>query len=193
MSTRSESGQTNLVAIGVLVGVVITGVLENEINTKVSQNNDRFRLTVQSPVEYRGATVEGYISGVGRSGKVSGQSNITFNFERITFRNGQTYDFAGNLQGIKDTDGKTIKIDNEGTAKGDSQTKETVKRGGIGAGAGAILGAIIGGGKGAAIGAVIGGGAGAGSVIVQGKEDIRLMTGSTITVLSSSPANIGPR
>ena len=26
MSTRSESGQTNLVAIGVLVGVVITGV-----------------------------------------------------------------------------------------------------------------------------------------------------------------------
>jgi len=168
-------------------GVVITGVLENEINTKVSQNNDRFRLTVQSPDEYRGATVEGYITGINRSGTIKGQPKITFNFERITLRNGQTYDFAGNLQGIKDTDGKTIKIDNEGTAKGDSQTKETVKRGGIGAGAGAILGAIIGGGKGAAIGAVIGGGAGAGSVIVTGKDDIRLMTGSTITVQSSSP------
>ncbi len=174
-------------------GTIITGNLENEINTKVSQNNDRFRMTVQSPIEFRGAVVEGYISGVGRSGKVSGQSNVTFNFERITLRNGQTYDFAGTLQSIKDANGKTVKIDNEGTAKGDSQTKETAKRGGIGAGAGAILGAIIGGGKGAAIGAVIGGGAGAGSVIATGKEDIRLMPGSTITVQSSSPYNSGPR
>ena len=118
---------------------------------------------------------------------------MTFNFERITLRNGQSYDFAGNLQNIKDANGKTVKIDNEGTAKGDSQTKETAKRGGIGAGAGAILGAIIGGGKGAAIGAVIGGGAGAGSVIATGKEDIRLMPGSTITVQSSSPYNSSPR
>jgi len=42
-------------------GVVINGILENEINTKISQNNDRFRLTVQSPDEFRGATVQGYI------------------------------------------------------------------------------------------------------------------------------------
>lgn len=174
-------------------GVIITGNLENEINTSASQNNDRFRMTVQSPIEYRGAVVEGYISGVGSSGKVSGRSNVTFNFERITLRNGKTFDFAGNLQSIKDANGKTVKIDNEGTAKGDSQTKETAKRGGIGAGAGAILGAIIGGGKGAAIGAVIGGGAGAGSVIVTGKDEIRLMPGSTLTVLSSSPSSVGPR
>ncbi|MGB7202569.1 MAG: hypothetical protein WBD16_09910 [Pyrinomonadaceae bacterium] len=174
-------------------GVVITGRLDNEINTKISQNNDRFRMTVQSPDEFRGATVEGYISGINRSGKVTGQSKLTLNFERITLRNGQTYDFAGNLQAVQDTNGKVVKIDNEGTVKGDSQTKETAKRGGIGAGAGAILGAIIGGAKGAAIGAVIGGGAGAGSVVVTGKEDIRLMQGSMITVQSSSPANTGPR
>jgi len=174
-------------------GMTITGVLENEINTKVSQNNDRFRLTVQSPMEFRGAVIEGYVSGVGRSGKVTGQSNVTFNFERIRLRNGQTYDFAGTLLGIKDQNGKTVKIDNEGTAKGDSQTKETAKRGGIGAGAGAILGAIIGGAKGAAIGAVIGGGAGAGSVIATGKDDIRLQTGSMITVQSSSPYNSGQK
>ncbi|MBK8465954.1 MAG: hypothetical protein IPL32_08995 [Chloracidobacterium sp.] len=174
-------------------GVTITGILENEINTNVSQNNDRFRLTVQSPVEFRGAVIEGYISGVGRSGKVTGQSNVTFNFERIRLRNGQTHDFAGTLLGIKDQNGKTVKIDNEGTAKGSSQTKETAKRGGLGAGAGAILGAILGGAKGAAVGAVIGGGAGAGSVIVTGKDDIRLQTGSTITVRSSSPVNTGQR
>ena len=168
-------------------GTVISGILENEIDTKASQNNDRFRLTVQSPDEFRGAIIEGYISGVGRSGQVSGRSNITFNFQRITLRDGKAYDFAGSVQGIKDTFGKDVKVDTEGTAKGDSQTKETVKRGGVGAGIGALIGAIAGGGKGAVIGAIIGGGAGAGSVAIQGRDDIRLQKGSTITVNSSSP------
>jgi hypothetical protein len=165
---------------------IITARLENEINTKVSQNNDRFRMTVQSPMEFRGATIEGYISGVGRSGKVSGQSNVTFNFEKITLKDGQTYDFAGFLQSIRDQNGKTVNVDNEGTARGDSQTRETVKRGGIGGGIGAVIGAIAGGAKGAAIGAIIGAGGGAGSVIVQGKDDLQLLPGSTITVQASS-------
>lgn len=168
-------------------GTIITGILENDITTKVSQNNDRFKMTVQSPNEYRGATVEGYISGINRSGKVTGRSQITFNFEKITLRNGQTYEFAGYLQNVTDINGKVVKIDTEGTAKGDSQTKETVKRGGIGAGLGAIIGAIAGGGKGAAIGAIIGGGAGAGSVVLQGKDDLELKKGSTITVTASAP------
>lgn len=168
-------------------GVQVSAVLENPIDTKASQNNDRFRMTVQSPDEFRGAIIEGYISGVGRSGQVSGRSNVTFNFTKITLRNGAAYDFAGTLSSIKDAQGKEVKVDAEGTAKGDSQTKETAKRGGIGAGAGALIGAIIGGGKGAAIGAIIGGGAGAGSVIAQGRDDIKLQQGSVITVVSSSP------
>ena len=168
-------------------GTILTGTLENDIDTKVSQNNDRFRMTVNAPDQYRGAVIEGYLTGVDRSGKVSGNSKVTFNFERIRLANGQTYDFAGFLQSVTDENGKTVKVDTEGTAKGDSQTKETVKRAGIGAGIGAIIGAIAGGGKGAAIGAVIGGGAGAGSVIVQGKDDLQLKAGSSITVQSSSP------
>jgi len=168
-------------------GVILTGRLENEINTAVSQSNDRFRLTVQSPAEFRGAVIEGYISGVGRSGKVTGESNVTFNFERITLRNGQSYDFAGYVQRITDQYGKPVRVDNEGTARGDSQTKQTIKRGGIGTGIGAVIGAIVGGGKGAAIGAVIGGGAGAGSVYAQGRDDIRLLPGSTVTVQASAP------
>lgn len=168
-------------------GTVVTGILENDLSTKISQNNDKFRLTVQSPNEFRGATIEGYITGVDRSGKVSGRSQITFNFERITLRSGETYEFAGYLQTVTDQNGKTVKIDNEGGVKGDSQTKETVKRGGIGAGAGALIGAILGGGKGAAIGAIIGGSAGAGSVVLQGKDDLELKQGSTVTVQSSSP------
>ncbi|MGB7070848.1 MAG: hypothetical protein WBD22_15255 [Pyrinomonadaceae bacterium] len=169
-------------------GTVIIASLDNMIDTKVSQNNDRFRMIVQSPDEFRGATIEGYLTGVGRSGQVSGRSNISFNFERITLRDGRSYEFAGSLEGIKDHEGKTIKVDTEGTAKGDSQTKETVKRGGIGAGIGAVIGAIAGGAKGAAIGAIIGGGAGAGSVAVMGRDDIQLMQGSTITIRASAPS-----
>ena len=168
-------------------GTILTGTLQNEISTKASQNNDRFRFNVTAPNQYRGAVVEGRISGLSRSGKVSGTSQLTFNFETIRLASGQTYDFAGFLQSVTDASGNTVKVDAEGTARGNSRTRETVKRGGIGAGIGAIIGAIAGGGQGAAIGAVIGGGAGAGSVIVQGKTDLELKAGSSITVQSSSP------
>lgn len=168
-------------------GVSVTGILDNEINTKVSQNNDRFRMTVQAPDEFRGATIEGYVSNIQRSGTVNGEPKLTFNFEKITLRNGQTYDFAGNLQSVQTLNGKNVTVDNEGTVKGESQTKQTAKRGGIGAGIGAVIGAIAGGAKGAAIGAVIGAGGGAGTVAIQGKGDIQLQHGSTITVVSSSP------
>ncbi len=174
-------------------GTTMTGILENEINTKVSQNNDRFRMTVQSPDEFRGATVEGYVSGINRSGKITGRSNITFNFEKITLRNGQTYDFAASLRGITDVTGKVVQVDNEGTVRGDNQTNQTAKRGGIGAGVGAVIGAIAGGGKGAVIGAIIGAGGGAGSVAIQGSSDIQLMKGSTITVQAAAPSQLNPR
>lgn len=168
-------------------GTVLTGKLENDISTKVSQNKDRFRMVVQEPNQYRGAVIEGYLSGINRSGKVTGRSKITFNFERIRLTNGQTYDFAGILQTVTDENGKVIKVDTEGVAQGGNQTKTTATRGAIGAGLGAIIGAIAGGGKGAAIGAIIGGGAGAGSVVLTGKEDLELKQGAAITVQSTSP------
>ncbi|MEQ1920867.1 MAG: hypothetical protein ABL952_00030 [Pyrinomonadaceae bacterium] len=168
-------------------GTMITGVLDNEINTKVSQNNDRFRMKVQSPDQYRGAVIEGYVSGINRSGKVTGASSITLNFEKITLNNGQSYDFAGTLRGVTDATGKIINVDNEGTIKGGSQTTTTAKRGGIGAGAGAILGAILGGGKGAAIGAIIGAGAGAGSVAIQDRKDVQINKGSTLSIQAAAP------
>ncbi len=166
---------------------ILTGTLQNDVSTKYSQNNDRFRMTVTAPNEFRGAVVEGHISGLNRSGKVSGRSQIALNFETIRLSNGQTYDFAGFLQNVTDARGNNVRVDTEGTAKGSSKTKETVKRGGIGAGIGAIIGAIAGGAPGAAIGAVIGGGAGAGSVVLQGKDDLELKSGSSITVQASSP------
>lgn len=169
-------------------GTILTGTLENPmVSTKISQNNDPFKLRVQAPNEFRGALVEGYLSNINSAGRVSGRSQMTFNFERITMPNGQVYDFAGFLQSVTDERGKTIRVDGEGAAKGGSQTKTTAIRSGIGAGLGALIGAIAGGGKGAAIGAIIGGGAGAGSVFVQNEGDLELKQGSSITFQASSP------
>ena len=150
-------------------------------------------MTVQSPDEFRGATIEGYVSGINRSGKITGRSNVTLNFEKITLRDGQTYDFAGSTRGITDVTGKAVQVDNEGTIKGTNQTNQTAKRGGVGAGLGAVIGAIAGGAHGAAIGAIIGGGVGAGSVAVQGSSDIQLMKGSVVTIQAAAPAQLNSK
>ena len=165
----------------------LVAVMQNNLSTKTSLDNDRFSMLVQSPSEFRGAVIEGYISNVQRAGRVTGSAKMTFNFQRVRFPDGTTTDFAGFVESLKTTDGKTIKIDNEGTAKGSSQTSKTAKRGALGAGVGAIIGAIAGGPTGAAIGAAIGGGAGAGSVIVQGRDDLELMSGSEVTIRASAP------
>lgn len=168
-------------------GTMMTGTLENVISTKVSQNNDRFRMTVQSPNEFRGAVVEGYVTGINRSGRITGQSNIVFNFEKITLQNGTTYDFAATLRGITDITGRAVQVDNEGTARGDNQSRQTAKRGGIGAGLGAVIGAIAGGAQGAAIGAIIGAGGGAASTAAQGRNDLQLPKGSVMTIQAAAP------
>jgi hypothetical protein len=174
-------------------GVTLSGRLESLITTKVSQNGDRFRMTVQSPAEYRGAVIEGYISGIDRSGKISGQSAMTFNFEKITLADGKTYDFAGQVMSLNDSLGKVINVDNEGTIRGDNQTRETAKRGAAGGGLGALIGAIAGGGKGAAIGAIIGAAGGASTVLYTGKDDVELQPGSTLNIQSTSPSQSYPR
>jgi hypothetical protein len=171
-------------------GVTLSGRLENLITTKISQNGDRFKMTVQSPSEYRGAVIEGYLSGVDRSGKVSGQSTLTLNFEKITTPDGKVYDFAGQVMSVNDSTGKVVNVDNEGTIRGTNQTKETAKRGAAGGGLGALIGVIAGGGKGAAIGAIIGAGGGASTVLATGKDDVELQPGSTINIQSTSPKDV---
>lgn len=169
-------------------GTIITGTLENEISTKTSKNYDRFTLTVVAPTQFRGAIIEGYVSNISRSGRISGKPQMVFNFETIRMPNGEVYDFRGVLMSVTDAEGKTLKTDPEGTARGDDQSKEAVKRGAIGSALGAIIGAVAGGAKGAAIGAVIGGSVGAGSVVVQGRDDLELRTGSTLMIKSSAPS-----
>jgi len=186
----TASPTTRRISSGVFVvpkGEILTGAMLNLVSTKDSQNNDRFRMKVQSPNEFEGAIIEGYLSGVKRTGNIKGRSTLTLNFETIQMRDGKTYDFAGLTKTATDSTGRVIRVGKEGDIQGKSRSKKSAKRGGIGAGLGAILGGILGGGKGAIIGATIGGSAGAGSVIAKGKGDVTLEEGSILTVESTSP------
>jgi hypothetical protein len=168
-------------------GTQIVAVLNNELSTQNVRENERFTMTVRSPGQYDGATIEGVVSNVERSGRITGRSQLTLDFDTIRLRDGRSYRFAGILEAVRTPSGEVVRIDNEGAVRDSNQTNKTVQRTAIGTAVGAIIGAIAGGGKGAAIGAVIGAGAGAGSVYVQGREDLNLETGTEVTIRSTGP------
>jgi hypothetical protein len=161
--------------------------LNTNLSTEDANTGDRFSMVVRSPSRYNGAVIEGIVTEVERSGQITGRAKMTLDFERIRLRGGGTYDFKGYIENIRTPDGETIPVDNEGTVREDSQTERTITRSGIGAAIGAIIGAVAGGGKGAAIGAAIGAGAGAGSILVQGRDDLDLQSGTEFTIRSSAP------
>jgi len=168
-------------------GETVVAVLNNDLTTKQAKQGDRFTLTVREPGQYEGAVIEGTVASVTQSGTLTGRSGMTLNFDTIQLRNGQTYRFAGTLSSVRNANGDTVKVDNEGSAQGDNQTTQTVTRTGIGTAIGAIIGAVAGGGKGAAIGAVIGAAGGAGSVFVTGKDSLELPQGTELTIRAGSP------
>jgi hypothetical protein len=168
-------------------GQVLTATLDTDLTTRDTQSGQRFTMNVTSPSQFEGATIEGHVASVNRSGRVTGRSEMSFNFDNIRLRDGRTYPFAGFIDSVRTTGGEVVQVDNEGTVRDNSQTKTTEQRAAIGTAVGAIIGAIAGGGKGAIIGAVVGAGAGAGSVYVQGRDDLELMRGSELTIRASSP------
>lgn len=165
----------------------LVAVLNSDLNTQNVREGDRFTMTVRSPGQYEGATIDGRIMSVNRSGRVTGRSEMTLDFETIRLRDGRSYDFAGILESVRTPEGEVVRVDNEGAIRESDQTKATVTRTAIGSAVGAIIGAIAGGGKGAAIGAAIGAGAGAGSVYVQGRNDLELNAGTEVTVRATGP------
>jgi len=166
----------------------IVATLDTPLSTKTFRDGDRFSMTVTSPSQYQGAVIEGRVNG-SKSGVVSGRANLAFDFDTIRLRNGSSYRFAGIVDQVREPDGDVVSVNNEGTVRDSNQTKKTVTRAGIGAALGAIIGAIAGGGSGAAIGAGVGAGAGAGSVILQGRDNLELPTGTEFSLTATAPGN----
>ena len=169
-------------------GSRLTAVLQNEVNTRSSQVGDRVTMEVTSPSQYRGAIIEGRVVEADKSGRFSGRANIALDLDTIRLTDGRSFRFAGIIDSVTPLNGDTISVNNDGVIRDGGQTTQTATRAGI---AGAIIGAVAGGGQGATIGAGVGAGAGAGSVLITGRDNIELATGSTFQITASSPSNLG--
>ena len=170
-------------------GTRIVGVLDTDLSTRTAAVGDRFTLRVTDPGEFAGATIEGHVSQIERSGRVTGRSVMTLDFDNIRLRDGRSSNFAGLVEGVRTTSGEVVRVEAEGAVRDDSQTNKTETRAAIGTAVGAIIGAIAGGGRGAAIGAILGAGGGAGSVYVEGRNDLDLNRGTEITIRAGAPLN----
>jgi hypothetical protein len=120
-----------------------------------------------------GTPVVGHVTNADDSGRVKGRATIAFRFTSLT-HDGTRYDI------------QTSPISRRAEAtKGEDATKI-----GIGAGAGAALGALLGGGDGAAKGAAIGGAAGTGAVLATKGKEVRLGPGADLATTLTAPVTL---
>jgi len=165
-----------LVAIGTDLKIRINETL----SSKNSRVGDQFTGTVLTPSRYEEARVFGHISSIKKSGKVQGRTSMNLAFDSVQLRDGRRGKLHGYVTRVYgDNAGQA---DNEGGVESGSRGKQTVKRGGIAALTGAVIGGIAGGGKGAAIGLLVGGAAGAGSLAVKGSKELKIEAGTEMLV-----------
>lgn len=169
-----------VVPAGVPVGTNLKVRLEDTLSSKDSNVGDRFTATVLDPVRFNEATVTGHVASIQKSGKIKGRTSMNLDFDSIRLSDGRSVPLHGYVTRVYGSDAG--RADNEGGVESGSRTNQTLKRGAIGAGAGAVLGAIVGGGKGAAIGLILGGAGGAGSLAVQGSKELKLESGTEMLV-----------
>jgi hypothetical protein len=165
-------------------GSVVNARLDNEIGTKVSKVGDTFSATVTDPVVAQngvtvvpaGAKLFGKVTGVDNSDHPGETAAIKVDFEQLSI-NGRSYPFdakvtATNLQ-----------------SRGGDSRSETIKKAGVGAAAGAVIGAVLSGGDLDKI--LLGGalGAAAGTVISLGTGDVEaVLPAGTVMSLQTTQA-----
>lgn len=152
-------------------GTVLKVRLTSDLASDESKVEDAVRGTLASPVLVKGdevvpdgASLRGSVTSVQRSGKVKGRASLAFRFERLAVAD-EEYDV------------RTERISRVAAA---TKKKDATKVG-IGAGAGALIGAIAGGGKGAAIGSAVGAGAGGGVVMATRGDEVHLPAGTVVS------------
>jgi hypothetical protein len=160
-------------------GTLIPIRMIDSVDSKTSRPGQTFQAIVDESVMFNGevavpknAEVLVKLSQLRQGGAVSGTTQIQLQLERVTI------------------DRKAYAIEtNVYEQRGESQAREATKKGGIGAGVGALIGAIAGGGKGAAIGAGIGGGAGVAAAAAT-SGDVRVPAESRLTFRLEQPLQV---
>src|SRR5438874_5400338 len=176
---RAAPRSTTVAPVLVPVGTNLKIRLNDTLSSKESRAGDKFTATAIDPVRFNEATVRGHIRSIVKSGRVQGRTTMNLAFDSITLpdeRHGVLHGYVTKVYGSGN------RADEEGGVQSESHGKQTLKRSGIGATAGAIIGGIAGGGKGAAIGLILGGAGGAGSIAMQGGKELKLESGTEMLV-----------
>ena len=117
-----------------------------------------------------GSQISGTVTDAKESGRVKGKATIAFRFNRMVVGD------------------ESIRIQTAQVTRQAAQDKGSdIKKGGVGAGVGAIGGGVVGGGKGAAIGAVAGG---AGTVMATKGKEVQIEPGTVVSVLLQEPVTV---
>jgi hypothetical protein len=169
--------------------------LTSPLSTQSAKPGDSFTASVQQPVAYQGAEMEGRITSLKRptKGKGKGRAEIQFEFDRLTL-NGRRGAIKADVQQVANSSGVN-KVDEEGRVIGTTSKKKRVGATLVGAAAGGAIGAVAAGAGGAAVGA----GAGAAAGLLIGVKfsttgsDIRFAPGSTFTLKVSDADTRGSR
>jgi hypothetical protein len=163
-------------------GTALPLELKTAVASDTSKVEDQVRATLRSPVSVdgvealpAGTAVLGHVTAAERSGKVKGVASVAFRFNTI--------DLPG------DAGRESISTATISHVASPTKKKDATKIG-IGAGAGAAIGAIVGGGGGAAKGAAIGGAAGTGAVLATRGEEVRLGPGAAVTAKLTAPLTV---
>lgn len=168
-------------AITLAEGTVLKVRTTNTISTKTHHAGDKFEANLEEPIEQggqilvpKGARVEGKVVESDEGGRVKGRAELAVRLTQLQVNEGKTVEVETNTLGreAKDTHGQdAAKI-------------------GIGAGVGAVIGAIAGGGKGAGIGAASGGAAGTGLVLATRGKAAVLPAESVLSFRLRAPVTI---
>jgi len=181
-SSFTAEGQTRRTRRPVSTALVPSGTqlrirFNDTLSSKESRVGDRFTANVVNPSRYDEATISGHIRSIRKSGRVEGRTSMNLSFDTIRMRDGRSGPLRAEVVRVYDSD-SAKHVDEEGRVESGGRGKQTLKRSGIGAVAGAVIGGIAGGGKGAAIGMIVGGAAGAGSIAVQGSKELKIERGT---------------
>lgn len=164
-------------------GTALSVRLETPVASDTSTVEQAVRGTLRDAIEVDGVTalpsgseITGTVIEVARAGKVKGRAHLALRFDSLA-ANDERYEI------------RTASVSR--TAPG-TKKKDATKIG-IGAGAGAVIGAIVGGKKGAAIGATTGGGAGTAVVVATRGDEVRIAGGTILTVRLVEPLRVRVR
>lgn len=168
------------IAVEIPAGTEVAIRMIDSIDTEINKTGDTFKASLDAPIVIDGKTVVPTGSDVTveiteskSAGRMAGRSELRLQAVKLQFQ-GKSYTLASDVY--------------EQTGAGEG--KRTATKVGVGAAAGAAIGAIAGGGKGAAIGAAIGAGGGTAVSAAKKGEQIRVASEARLSFTLQSPVMV---